>query len=324
MKLKIGENIKRLRKAKNVTQEQVAEVLGISVTAVSKWERCETYPDIMLLFPLAHYFAVTLDELMGYDEEKVQAEIKSVLETYRSLWLTEPEKARSIIERAYREYPNDYEVMHHYMWNLAGDMADNDTETLLAHKEEFLGICEKILSGCTEETIRLNAWNMKAKLLHAEGKTEEALGIYAEKYPNWYDTRDQKTEQLFAKDTSEFKQYLKQNLYELTGFATDKKMKEIWFCGEGSVSEKVQISLQLAETFKDMRSRTGNEELLLSEYVVYLCLQGYLQRFGAEGADEKAILEQRKAVADACNQLAERDVYVRSYISKRYGNGRLV
>ena len=83
MKIKIGENIKRLRKAKNVTQEQVAEVLGISVTAVSKWERCETYPDITLLFPLAHYFEVTLDELMGYDEEKVQAEIKAVLENYK-------------------------------------------------------------------------------------------------------------------------------------------------------------------------------------------------------------------------------------------------
>ena len=39
MEIKIGENIKRLRKAKSVTQEQIAEVLGISVTAVSKWER---------------------------------------------------------------------------------------------------------------------------------------------------------------------------------------------------------------------------------------------------------------------------------------------
>ena len=41
MEIRIGENIKRLRKAKNVTQEQIAEVLGISVTAVSKWERGE-------------------------------------------------------------------------------------------------------------------------------------------------------------------------------------------------------------------------------------------------------------------------------------------
>lgn len=323
MEIKIGENIKRLRKAKNVTQEQIGAVLGISVTAVSKWERGETYPDITLLFPLAHYFEVSLDELMGYDEERIQAEIHAVLSEYRSLWITEPEKARKLIQKAYRDYPNDYLVMHYYMWNLAGDMADNDTETLLAHKEEFLSICEKILNGCTEEPVRLNAWNMKAKLLHAEGKTDEALLVYREKYPNWYDTRDQKAEQLFAKDTPEFKQYLKQNLYELTCFATDKKMKDIWFCSEGNLSDKVQNSLVLAEALETMRSRTGDETLLLSEYVVYICLQGYIQRFGAEGVGETEIVAKKKAIADACNGLAERDVYVKAYIAKRYGCEKL-
>lgn len=108
-------------------------------------------------------------------------ENSETLTYYRSLWLTEQSKAREVIVKAYRDYPNEYPVMHYYMWNLAGDIADNDTETLLAHKDEFLGICDKILSGCTEETVRLNAWNMKAKLLHAEGKTEEALAIYGEK-----------------------------------------------------------------------------------------------------------------------------------------------
>lgn len=324
MEIRIGENIKRLRKAKSVTQEQIAEVLGISVTAVSKWERNETYPDITLLFPLAHYFGVTLDELMGYDEERIQAEIDETLTYYRSLWLTEPEKAREVIVKAYGDYPNDYLVMHYYMWNLAGDMADNDTKILLAHKEEFLTICDKILSGCTEETVRLNAWNMKAKLLHAEGKTEEALAIYGEKYPNWYDTRDQKKEQLFAKDTPEFRLHLKQNMYELASFTTDKKMKEIWFCTEYNLTDKVKKSLDLADALADMRSSTGNEELLLSEYVVYGCLQGYLQRFGVEGADEALILEKKKTAADACNKLAERDASVKAYIMRRYGGEKLV
>lgn len=323
MEIKIGENIKRLRKAKNATQEQIAEVLGISVTAVSKWERGETYPDITLLFPLAHYFEVTLDELMGYDEERIQAEIRAVLSEYRGLWLTEPEKARKLIKKAYKDYPNDYLVMHYYMWNLAGDMADNDRETLLAHKEEFLNICDKILSECTEEPVRLNAWNMKAKLLHAEGKTEDALVIYKEKYPNWYDTRDQKAEQLFGKDTPEFTQYLKLNMYELSCFATDKKMKEIWFCTEGNASDKVRNSLALVEALEDMRSKTGDEALLLAEYVVYTCLAGYLQRFGAEGADEAEIIAKKKAVAEACNGLAERDVYVKAYIERRYGCEKL-
>jgi len=323
MEIRIGENIKRLRKAKGVTQEQIGEVLGISVTAVSKWERNETYPDITLLFPLAHYFGVTLDELMGYDEARVQAEIAETLEYYRSLWLTESEKAREVIGKAYKDYPNDYLVMHYYMWNLAGDMADNDKEMLLAHKEEFLNICDRILSGCTEETVRLNAWNMKAKLLHAEGRTEEALAIYSEKYPNWYDTCDQKREQLFGKDTQEFSLYLKQNMYELAGFATDKKMKDIWFCTKCGAEEKVKKSLELAEALADMRNRTGEEALLLQEYVVYDCLKGYLQRFEVKGVDKKAILEKKKAVAESCNKLAVSDASVKAYVTKRYGCEKL-
>ena len=319
MEIKIGENIKRLRKAKSVTQEQIAEILGISVTAVSKWERNETYPDITLLFPLAHYFGVSLDELMGYDEERVQAEIAKTLEKYRSLWLTQPEEARDLIVKAYKAYPNDYLVMHYYMWNLAGDMADNDKETLLAHKEEFLNICDRILNSCTEETVRLNAWNMKAKLLHAEGRTEEALAIYGEKYPNWYDTREQKKEQLFAKDTKEFSLYLKQNMYELACFATDKKMKEIWFCTECTAEEKIKKSLDFADALADMRKHTGDEALLLQEYVVYGCLKGYIQRFGVKGADEKEISEKGKAVTDGCNKLAERDACVKAFFVKRYG-----
>lgn len=317
MEIKVGENIKRLRKVKGVTQEQIAEVLGISVTAVSKWERCETYPDITLLFPLAHYFGVTLDELMGYDEERVQAEIRTLLEAYRKIWLTEPEKAREMICKAYREYPNDYVVMHHYMWNIAGDMADNNSETLLAYKGEFLTICDKILSGCTDETIRLNAWNMKAKLLHAEGKTEEALAIYREKYPNWYDTRDQKAEQLFSKDTPEFQRYLRQNMYELANFALDKKMKEIWFCCDGTSEEKERKSLELAEALQQFGERTVSAEASYLAYTVYQCLEGYLQRFGVTG--NKEVMEKRNAAAKACNRIAEENEALKEYIRKRCG-----
>ena len=317
MELRIGENIRRLRKAKKVAQEQIAEVLGISVTAVSKWERMETYPDITLLFPLAHYFGVTVDELMGYDEERIQAEIDETLAYYRSLWMTEPEKARKIIQKAYRDYPNDYLVMHYYMWNIAGDMADNEAEVLLANKEEFLAICEKILSGCTEEVVRLNAWNMKAKILHAEGKTEEALQIYREKYPTWYDTRDQKIEQLFAKDTPEFKRYLSMNRYELAKFSVDKKMKDIWFCREVTIKEKTELSFALADALEMFGKSTGDEEAVLLLSVVYTCLEGYLYRFNAFEEFGTVLKEKKAAAEKACENLAKQNEYVKEYMDRR-------
>ncbi len=70
MELTIGTNIKRLRTAKNRTQEQVAEAMNVTCAAVSKWERGETYPDITMLLPLANYFGVSMDELFGYESER--------------------------------------------------------------------------------------------------------------------------------------------------------------------------------------------------------------------------------------------------------------
>ena len=49
MNLRIGENIRRLRRERNLTQEEVAAHLGISFQSVSKWERCDGYPDITML-----------------------------------------------------------------------------------------------------------------------------------------------------------------------------------------------------------------------------------------------------------------------------------
>ncbi|MBQ7161426.1 MAG: helix-turn-helix transcriptional regulator, partial [Clostridia bacterium] len=108
MKINIGQNIKRLRAAKEVTQEGLAEAMNVTPAAVSKWERGESYPDITLLQPLAFFFGVSLDELVGYDREKVSADIDKVLEEVKKQWLTDPWKARETLFNAYREYPNDY------------------------------------------------------------------------------------------------------------------------------------------------------------------------------------------------------------------------
>jgi len=245
MEMTIGANIKRLRTAKSITQEQLSVAMNVTCAAVSKWERGETYPDITLLQPLAYFFGVTLDALMGYNQEKIQAKIDEAIALYRKHWNSDT--GREIIVNAYKEYPNDYWIMHYYMWNLAGDLADNDPAVLIAHKEEFLAICEKILEGCTEENLRLGAWNMRAKILHAEGKTEEALAIYQSKFTDWFTASGQKTEQLFAKDTKEYYFYVQKNMFELIDFAADKLGRTVFFDPNASMEDKAKRALQYGE-----------------------------------------------------------------------------
>jgi transcriptional regulator with XRE-family HTH domain len=245
MKITIGANIKRLRLAKNITQEQLSVAMNVTCAAVSKWERGDTYPEITLLQPLAYYFGVTLDELMGYNQERIQTEIEEIITLYKKH--CNDNKGREIITKAYRDYPNDYQIIHYYMWDIGGSLADNNSAVLLKHKDEFLTICEKILEGCTEESLRLNAWNMRAKILHAEGKTSEALEIYKLKFTDWYTTSEQKIEQLYAKDTNEFYFYLQKNMFELADFSADKFAKTVFFNFSLSLAEKSKQALRYGE-----------------------------------------------------------------------------
>jgi transcriptional regulator with XRE-family HTH domain len=66
----IAKNLKRLRLDMGLTQEDLAERVGVTGQAVSKWERDECYPDITLLPGLANCFDVTVDELLGMAEIK--------------------------------------------------------------------------------------------------------------------------------------------------------------------------------------------------------------------------------------------------------------
>ncbi|MCL2212631.1 MAG: helix-turn-helix domain-containing protein [Oscillospiraceae bacterium] len=70
MNITLNESIKRLRKARGVTQEVLADYLGVSFQSVSKWERGEAYPDITLLPQIAEYFAVSVDQLLGIGERR--------------------------------------------------------------------------------------------------------------------------------------------------------------------------------------------------------------------------------------------------------------
>ncbi|MDR2615371.1 MAG: helix-turn-helix domain-containing protein, partial [Oscillospiraceae bacterium] len=74
--LNISENIKRLRQEKGVTQEELANTVGVTFQAVSKWELGHGYPDITLLPELAEYFGVSIDALVREDSEARKRELE--------------------------------------------------------------------------------------------------------------------------------------------------------------------------------------------------------------------------------------------------------
>ena len=74
--MKIGEVIRKYRKEKEMTQEQMARGLGVTASAVNKWENHAAYPDIALLSPIARMLHITLDTLLSYEENLTEEEIQ--------------------------------------------------------------------------------------------------------------------------------------------------------------------------------------------------------------------------------------------------------
>ena len=64
--LKIGEKIKAKRRERELTQEELAAILGVSKAAVSKWENGESYPDVEMLPQIAQLFHQSMDALVDF------------------------------------------------------------------------------------------------------------------------------------------------------------------------------------------------------------------------------------------------------------------
>lgn len=112
MELQISENIKRMRKSRAMTQEQLAEALGVTVGAVYKWENGLSTPEIRMLVEIADFFDTSVDVLLGYRlrEGGMDAAIDRICALRRERKLTE--SAREA-EKALQKYPNRFEVLYH-------------------------------------------------------------------------------------------------------------------------------------------------------------------------------------------------------------------
>lgn len=149
MKLQIGKNIKILRSKHGITQETLAYRLGISPQSISKWERNEGYPDITMTIPIAEYFGVSLDELMGFDTQKKESKIQQILMQLQNYsHMGNHEMKNSLAREAYAEFPFDFRIISWYLIALL------DTEEPMKNQREIEQLSSYVLEECVDETIR--------------------------------------------------------------------------------------------------------------------------------------------------------------------------
>lgn len=170
MKLFISENIRRLRIKHGITQEVLADFIGVSAQAVSKWERGDGFPDITLLPTIANYFGVSLDELCGMDELRDSEKLNDYVKRHnelRSAGKTDDDLA--LLREALTLYPNNYSLMK--------ELAEYTPDT-----DESMRLCDRIIAYCSDESLRCYATYQRCFLLEISGRHDEALSE-ADKLP---------------------------------------------------------------------------------------------------------------------------------------------
>ena len=105
--MQLGQVIRKYRKNKNMTQEEIAGRLGVTAPAVNKWENGASMPDITLLAPIARLLGITTDILLSFREELTAEEIKALVYEADSMLKEKPyEEAFLWVKKKLEQYPN--------------------------------------------------------------------------------------------------------------------------------------------------------------------------------------------------------------------------
>lgn len=204
------------------------------------------------------------------------------------------------------------------MWDRAGGKAGNCAETLTEHREEFVGICDCILNGCRDENLRIDALNMKAKLLFAQGDTDGALSLLSQ-LPNWGYSAEQKTEQLFAKDTPEYRYWNKRNGYALLELAANKLARSVYYDDTRPLQDRQAVMERMETRCSVCAGRPAFPASVSPPVWLYAVLS---ERLAADGAAVGDVIRVRKKEFAACERmtaLAADEAALRDSLVQTYG-----
>jgi len=179
MNITISENLKKYRQQKQNTQEDLANHLGISYQAVSKWERDEGYPDIVLLPAIAAYYKISVDDLLGVGTSERRKRIDEYHVKSREYQARgEEDKDAELWKDAFRAFPDVLEVIFNYARTLPAG-------------EERIHLNERLIRESTEEDNYYYVAMQDLCYTNKDLGDIEKAKEYAKKLPIYYVTENQ-------------------------------------------------------------------------------------------------------------------------------------
>ena len=194
MKVKIGENLRKLRIRNELTQEQLAEIFDVSPQAISRWENNSTYPDVTMLPSIANYYNISIDELMGMDEIRNEIKINnifSIVHEYETKDMID--EAIGTLRDAIKVYPNNYGFLSELAIALALKYNTNPEYAIL---NEAIGLSERVLLNSTSEKLRSTTKANLCFLYLKANESDKAINL-AKTLPHVWECREMLLPEMF-------------------------------------------------------------------------------------------------------------------------------
>lgn len=190
MRVNIGPVLVSQRKKRGITQQQLADFIGVSKGAVSKWETGQSYPDISLLPALASYFDLRIDDLMDYEPQLSAKEIQNIYRSLKKSFTTEPgdkvlTTMHSFVRRYYACYPFLQQMgmllLNHFDLLPGKDMQDKTAKYVSEAQQLFI----RVRKNSDDPELKLRARNMEAYSMFLLNKPTEVLSLLGTTTPEY-------------------------------------------------------------------------------------------------------------------------------------------
>lgn len=139
MIINLGNKIRQLRKRKNLSQEVLAQVLGVSFQAVSKWENGTAMPDVAMIPALASFFGVSTDELFDFNRMEQERKVADICRDAAAYRFSDPAKSEQMLREGLKQYPGNDIILNNLLYVIQTP----------DRREEVVILCKSILEATT-------------------------------------------------------------------------------------------------------------------------------------------------------------------------------
>lgn len=177
--INIGRVLMQNRHKKGITQDELAEYIGVSKAAVSKWETASTYPDISLLPRLAAFFDISIDELMGYEPQMEKDDIRKLYKKLTRDFAEKPfdetmECCREIAKKYFSCPPLLFQIGALFVNHCTLSGTPEKTNAVLEEARRLFGRVREISDDAELSSL---AVSMNALCLLQLGRAKEVLAL---------------------------------------------------------------------------------------------------------------------------------------------------